>query len=199
MSVLNAAHFRDEEAAFAKLESIVWPDGPVCPIAARWIASIPSRACAPSPARSTPKASSARPQEVRPLPQAVHGPRRHRVRGQPHPAAQVVSGGRTCCAHPRRASAATSSTASWRSPTRRRGSLSHRLREAMRVGGLMPRWAAVAASSRSTRRSTAAPQRTPRVAGRRPQASPTRPTRTSSCRLSSAAAAFAATTSRAAP
>ncbi len=31
MSVLNADHFRDEAAAFAKLESIVWPDGPVCP------------------------------------------------------------------------------------------------------------------------------------------------------------------------
>jgi transposase-like protein len=31
MSVLDAPHFHDEEAAFAKLESIVWPDGPVCP------------------------------------------------------------------------------------------------------------------------------------------------------------------------
>jgi len=31
MSVLNAPYFHDEEAAFAKLESIVWPDGPVCP------------------------------------------------------------------------------------------------------------------------------------------------------------------------
>jgi transposase-like protein len=31
MSVLNAAHFHDEEAAFAKLESIVWPNGPECP------------------------------------------------------------------------------------------------------------------------------------------------------------------------
>lgn len=31
MSVLNAPHFHDEEAAFAKLETIVWPDGPVCP------------------------------------------------------------------------------------------------------------------------------------------------------------------------
>ena len=30
MSVLNAPHFHDEEAAFAKLESIVWPNGPVC-------------------------------------------------------------------------------------------------------------------------------------------------------------------------
>ena len=31
MSVLNAPYFRDEEAAYAKLESIVWPNGPVCP------------------------------------------------------------------------------------------------------------------------------------------------------------------------
>ncbi len=31
MSVLTQAHFHDEEAAFAKLESIVWPNGPVCP------------------------------------------------------------------------------------------------------------------------------------------------------------------------
>ena len=30
MSVLNQPHFQDEEAAFAKLESIVWPNGPVC-------------------------------------------------------------------------------------------------------------------------------------------------------------------------
>lgn len=31
MSVLNARHFHDEEAAFAELERILWPDGPVCP------------------------------------------------------------------------------------------------------------------------------------------------------------------------
>ena len=31
MSVLNKAYFHDEESAFAKLESIVWPDGPFCP------------------------------------------------------------------------------------------------------------------------------------------------------------------------
>jgi len=31
MSVLDAPHFHDEEAAFTKLESIVWPNGPVCP------------------------------------------------------------------------------------------------------------------------------------------------------------------------
>lgn len=31
MSVLSAPYFHDEEAAYAKLESIVWPNGPVCP------------------------------------------------------------------------------------------------------------------------------------------------------------------------
>jgi len=31
MSVLSKPHYHDEAAAFAKLESIVWPNGPVCP------------------------------------------------------------------------------------------------------------------------------------------------------------------------
>lgn len=31
MSVLNKAHYHDEEAAFERLEAIVWPNGPVCP------------------------------------------------------------------------------------------------------------------------------------------------------------------------
>lgn len=31
MSVLNAKHFHDEEAAFAELEAKLWPDGPSCP------------------------------------------------------------------------------------------------------------------------------------------------------------------------
>lgn len=31
MSVLSKPYFHDEEAAFAKLEEILWPDGPVCP------------------------------------------------------------------------------------------------------------------------------------------------------------------------
>lgn len=31
MSVLNAPHFHDEAAAFEKVESILWPQGPVCP------------------------------------------------------------------------------------------------------------------------------------------------------------------------
>lgn len=31
MSMLSKKYFHDEKAAFAKLESIVWPNGPVCP------------------------------------------------------------------------------------------------------------------------------------------------------------------------
>jgi transposase-like protein len=31
MSILSAAHFHNEAAAFARLEAIVWADGPVCP------------------------------------------------------------------------------------------------------------------------------------------------------------------------
>ena len=31
MSILNKPYFHDEEAAFKKLESIIWPNGPVCP------------------------------------------------------------------------------------------------------------------------------------------------------------------------
>jgi transposase-like protein len=30
MSVLSAPHFHDEEAAFAKVEAAIWPNGPVC-------------------------------------------------------------------------------------------------------------------------------------------------------------------------
>src|ERR1700742_666114 len=31
MSVINAAHFQNEEAAYAYVEERVWPQGPVCP------------------------------------------------------------------------------------------------------------------------------------------------------------------------
>ncbi len=31
MSILDAPHFHDEAAAFTELEAILWPDGPVCP------------------------------------------------------------------------------------------------------------------------------------------------------------------------
>ena len=30
-SALSAKFFHDEVAAYAKLESLLWPDGPICP------------------------------------------------------------------------------------------------------------------------------------------------------------------------
>ena len=30
-SILERPHFQNEEAAYAKLESLLWPNGPVCP------------------------------------------------------------------------------------------------------------------------------------------------------------------------
>ena len=31
MSILNKAHFHNEEAAFVRLEELLWPNGPICP------------------------------------------------------------------------------------------------------------------------------------------------------------------------
>lgn len=31
MSILSAPYFHDEAAAFEKLESVIWPNSPVCP------------------------------------------------------------------------------------------------------------------------------------------------------------------------
>ncbi len=31
LSVLNAPHFHDEQAAYDFVEARVWPDGPICP------------------------------------------------------------------------------------------------------------------------------------------------------------------------
>jgi transposase-like protein len=31
MSILSKKYFHDEKAAFRHLESVLWPDGPICP------------------------------------------------------------------------------------------------------------------------------------------------------------------------
>lgn len=31
MSILDREYFKTEEAAYSKLESVLWPDGPTCP------------------------------------------------------------------------------------------------------------------------------------------------------------------------
>jgi transposase-like protein len=55
MSVLNADHFRNEEAAFAKLESIVWPDGPVCPKCGAVDRIYPLKGVRTKPSKKNPK------------------------------------------------------------------------------------------------------------------------------------------------
>jgi hypothetical protein len=39
MSILSAPYFHDEAAAYAEVEAILWPNGPVCLIAAAWCGS----------------------------------------------------------------------------------------------------------------------------------------------------------------
>ena len=62
MSVLDAPHFHDEQAAMDRLEAILWPNGPVCPH------------CGNTEKVYAIKGKSARPgsQDLRRLPQAVH-------------------------------------------------------------------------------------------------------------------------------
>ncbi len=55
MSVLNAPHFHDEEAAFAKLESIVWPNGPVCPKCGALDRIYPLKGVRSKPSKKNPK------------------------------------------------------------------------------------------------------------------------------------------------
>ena len=126
--------------------------------------------------------------QVQGLPQALHREGRHHLRGQPHPACGCGCRRSRCCAPARRASAATSCTACWASPSSRRGSCRIASARPCALAGSCRRWAALAASSRSTRPSTAAPQPIPRAAGARTARSPIRRTRTSFCRWWSAAA-----------
>ena len=55
MSVLDADHFRSEEAAFAKLESIVWPNGPICPKCGAVDRIYPLKGVRTKPSKKNPK------------------------------------------------------------------------------------------------------------------------------------------------
>jgi len=62
MSSLNAAHLKNEEAAYAFVEARVWPEGGFAPIVALWATVARSRARAPVRAST-----------MLFVPQAVHG------------------------------------------------------------------------------------------------------------------------------
>ena len=55
MSVLSAPHFHDEAAAFAKLESVVWPNGPVCPHCGGTVRIYPLKDVRSKPSKKNPE------------------------------------------------------------------------------------------------------------------------------------------------
>ena len=55
MSILNKKHFHDEVAAFAELENIMWPDGPVCPHCGAMDRISPLQGVRSKPSRKNPK------------------------------------------------------------------------------------------------------------------------------------------------
>ena len=113
----------NEAAAFSGAGGDPWPNGAGCPHCGARQARLSSMACAPSPARSTRKALSAWPQEVRRLPQAVHGDASARCFEDSHvPLHKWFQAIHLLCAVPRRASARISSTAPLEVSTRPLGS-----------------------------------------------------------------------------
>ena len=199
MSVLNAKHFHDEEAAFAELEAILWPDGPVCPHCGGWIASTPSRAFAPSPARRTRKASSAT--ASRSAATAASSSRCASAPCSRTATPRCTSGSRrsTCCASSKKG------ISSHQLHRIAGGPVQHRLVHGAPHPRGHARWRPRASDGRRRRhrrdrRDDLRPRRDASQGPQRamPSASPTPPTRTSSCRWWSAAAKCAATTSQAA-
>ena len=82
MSALSAAHFHNEEAAFAELESLIWPSGAVCPHCGGKERIYTLQGVRSKPSKKNPEGGRAhRPQKVRPMPETVHGSRRHNFRG----------------------------------------------------------------------------------------------------------------------
>jgi hypothetical protein len=60
-SVLNEAYFHDEAAAFGALETILWPNGPTCPLCGNHDASKIGalKGVRSKPSKKTPRALSA--------------------------------------------------------------------------------------------------------------------------------------------
>ena len=81
-SALNAPQLCSEEAAFAYVESRLWPDGPVCPHCGTVGEATQAERQKHAP----------RPLEMPRLPQAVHGAHGDCVRVQPCSAAYLASG-----------------------------------------------------------------------------------------------------------
>ena len=150
MSVLIAKHFQDEEAAYAGMEAHVWPDGPVCPHCGA-VERIYALKCPHQAQQEAPGASCARPQEVRRT--AASSSRCPSAPSSRTATFRCTSGFRrsTCLLVSKKGISSHQLHRTLRFSTSPLGSCAHRIREAMRVGGLGLPWAATAASWRSTR------------------------------------------------
>ena len=97
MSILEQPHFHNEAVAIARLEAIIWPNGPVCPHCG-------------GVDRITPVIGGRIGPALRRLQEAIHLQGRHRVRGQQGASPQVVPSGSPTCVE-QRGSAAINCTA----------------------------------------------------------------------------------------
>ena len=200
MSVLNAKHFHDEAAAFAEMEAVLWPDGPVCPHCGAL-----DRIYALKGVRSKPSKKHPKGVERHGLKKCGHCRKQFTVRvgtvfedsHMPlHKWFQAIhllcSSKKGISSHQLHRMLEVQYKTAW--------FMAHRIREAMRVGGLEPPMGGAGGiveidETIYGRAATHPKGRGPFGAG----VSPIRRTRTSSCRWSSAAAACAAITSPAAP
>ena len=178
------------QAAYEWVEAHLWPHGPAVP---------PLRRPGPQYQAGGQEHPDRRLQ-VQGLPQALHREGRHHLRGQPYPDAACGCRRLRCCAPARRASARNQLHRMMGITLKSAWFMSHRISEAMRAGGLEPPMGGaggiVEIDETIYGRAATHPKGRRR---RRSQGSPTRRTRTSSSRWSSAAARCAAITSRAAP
>ena len=138
MSVLNAKHFHDEAAAFAELEAILWPDGPNCPHCGALDRLYALKGVRTKPSKKHPEGV-----ERHGLKKCGHCRKQFTVRvgtvfeDSHAPLHKWLQAIHLMCSS-KKGISSTSSTAFWRSSTTLPGSCRHRIREAMRVGGLQP-------------------------------------------------------------
>ena len=154
MSSLSAPYLHDEAAAHEFVESVLWPDGPVCPHCG---GAGPHHQGQGQPGEAHPR----RPVALRRLQAPVHRQGRHDLRGQQDRAEPVASGRRADDGQQEGHQRAPAAPHARKSPTRRRGSWSIASARPCALA-IWPRSALAAASSRSTRPSSATTRHKPK-------------------------------------
>ena len=128
MSLISQKHLQDEAAAYAWVEASVWPEGPVCPHCGS-VERI---------SKMQGKATRIGALQVLRLPQAVHREGRHHLRGQPRAHADVAAGVLPAWPVSKKGISANQLHRTLGVTLKTAWFMGHRIREAMRVGSLMP-------------------------------------------------------------